>query len=36
MRARDTAFAIAAQLGLVPIIDEGLAEYDLGSWEGLS
>ena len=35
-RARDTAGAIAAQLGLVPVIDEGLAEYDLGSWEGLS
>jgi probable phosphoglycerate mutase len=35
-RARDTAGAIAAQLGLVPMIDKDLAEYDLGSWEGLS
>jgi probable phosphoglycerate mutase len=35
-RARDTAGAISAALGLVPVIDQGLAEYDLGSWEGLS
>jgi broad specificity phosphatase PhoE len=35
-RARDTAGAIARALGLVPVIDRGLAEYDLGSWEGLS
>lgn len=35
-RARDTAVAIATQLGLTLVIDPGLAEYDLGSWEGLS
>jgi broad specificity phosphatase PhoE len=35
-RARDTAGAIAARLGLAVTIDPDLAEYDLGSWEGLS
>ncbi|MCZ6463924.1 MAG: histidine phosphatase family protein [Proteobacteria bacterium] len=33
-RARDTARPIAAALGLAPNVDEGLGEYDLGSWEG--
>jgi broad specificity phosphatase PhoE len=35
-RARDTAGAISAQLGLPLVIDQDLAEYHLGSWEGLS
>jgi broad specificity phosphatase PhoE len=35
-RAHHTAEAIAARLDLVPRIDPGLAEYDLGEWEGLS
>ena len=35
-RARDTAGVISAQLGLPLVIDPGLAEYHLGSWEGLS
>jgi broad specificity phosphatase PhoE len=36
VRARDTANAIAARLGLPLRIDADLSEYDLGSWEGLS
>jgi broad specificity phosphatase PhoE len=35
-RARDTASAIAASLKLPLAIDPDLAEYDLGSWEGLT
>ena len=35
-RARHTAEAIAAPLGLEPAVDADLAEYDLGEWEGLS
>lgn len=35
-RARDTASVISAQLGLPLVIDQDLAEYHLGSWEGLS
>jgi broad specificity phosphatase PhoE len=36
VRARDTAGAISARLGLPLVIDQDLAEYHLGSWEGLS
>jgi broad specificity phosphatase PhoE len=35
-RAHHTAEAIAERLGLTPEIDPGLAEYDLGAWEGMS
>ncbi len=35
-RAQHTAEAIAGRLGLTPEIDSGLAEYDLGAWEGMS
>ena len=35
-RARETAGVISAQLGLPLVLDPGLAEYHLGSWEGLS
>ena len=35
-RARDTAGAITSQLGIPLVIDRDLAEYHLGSWEGLS
>ncbi len=35
-RARHTANAIALKLGIEPRVDEDLAEYDLGSWEGTS
>ena len=35
-RAHHTAEPIARRLGLVPQIDPGLAEYDLGEWEGMS
>jgi broad specificity phosphatase PhoE len=35
-RARLTAEAIGAALGLAPRLDEMLREYDLGSWEGTS
>jgi broad specificity phosphatase PhoE len=35
-RAQHTAEAIATRLGLVPEIESGLAEYDLGAWEGMS
>jgi probable phosphoglycerate mutase len=33
-RARNTALAIAQSTGLAVEVEEGLAEYDLGSWEG--
>jgi broad specificity phosphatase PhoE len=36
VRARDTAGVISTQLGLPLEIDPDLAEYHLGSWEGLS
>jgi broad specificity phosphatase PhoE len=36
LRARDTAGAISTQLGLPLLLDQGLAEYHLGDWEGLS
>jgi broad specificity phosphatase PhoE len=35
-RARDTAGAISSRLRLPLRIEPGLAEYDLGSWEGLT
>ena len=35
-RAHHTAMRIAERLGLIPQIDPGLAEYDLGDWEGMS
>ena len=35
-RAHHTGRAIAAPLGLHPILDDELVEYDLGDWEGLS
>jgi broad specificity phosphatase PhoE len=35
-RAHHTANAIAQSLGLTPELDDDLAEYDLGEWEGLS
>lgn len=35
-RAHHTAERIAERLGLTPEIDPGLAEYDLGEWEGMS
>jgi broad specificity phosphatase PhoE len=35
-RARHTAEAIGGALGLAPRIQHGIAEYDLGAWEGLS
>jgi broad specificity phosphatase PhoE len=35
-RAHHTALAIASRLDLSPILDEDLAEFDLGAWEGLS
>ncbi|HEB91482.1 MAG TPA: histidine phosphatase family protein [Deltaproteobacteria bacterium] len=35
-RAHHTAESIAQSLGLVPRLDPGLVEYDLGDWEGLS
>lgn len=35
-RAHHTAEAIAKRLGLVPEIEPGLAEYDLGDWEGMT
>ncbi len=34
LRARDTARAIAASLGLEPRLELGLTEYHLGRWEG--
>jgi broad specificity phosphatase PhoE len=36
VRARDTAGVIASHLGLPLEIDPDLAEYHLGSWEGLT
>ena len=35
-RAHQTAERIAGRLGLVPQLDSGLREYDLGDWEGMS
>ncbi len=35
-RAMSTAQAIAAAIGLEPVIEEGLREFDLGDWEGRS
>lgn len=35
-RAHHTARAIADPLGLAPVIDEALVEYDLGEWEGMT
>lgn len=35
-RAHNTAEQIAGRLGLVPEVDLGLREYDLGEWEGMS
>jgi broad specificity phosphatase PhoE len=35
-RARDTANLISARLGIPLVIDPDLAEYHLGSWEGVS
>ena len=35
-RARQTAAAIAAPLGLDVLIDDGFAEVDFGAWEGLT
>jgi broad specificity phosphatase PhoE len=34
LRARETAGAIAGRLGLEPRLEKGLAEFDLGTWEG--
>ena len=34
-RAHHTGQAIATPLGLTPIIEPDLVEYDLGDWEGL-
>ena len=33
-RARSTAAAIAAAIGLTPIIEDGLREFSIGDWEG--
>ena len=33
-RAHHTARPIAARLGIAPVLDPGLVEFDLGSWEG--
>lgn len=33
-RARTTAAAIAAAIGLEPVIDDGLREFSIGDWEG--
>lgn len=35
-RAHHTARAIAEPLGLAPVVDPALVEYDLGEWEGLT
>lgn len=35
-RAQSTAAAIGQAIGLPPIIDENLREFDLGDWEGRS
>jgi probable phosphoglycerate mutase len=35
-RARDTAEAVASRAGLPVIVDDGWAELDFGSWEGLT
>ena len=34
-RAHQTAQAIATPLGLTPILDDELVEFDLGDWEGM-
>lgn len=34
-RAHQTARAIATPLGLTPILDDELVEFDLGDWEGM-
>lgn len=33
-RARHTAEAVAKELGMAVVVEEGLREYDLGAWEG--
>jgi len=35
-RAHHTARPIAAHFGVDPVLDPGLAEFDLGAWEGTS
>jgi broad specificity phosphatase PhoE len=35
-RAHQTAQAIATPLGLTPILDDELVEFDLGDWEGMA
>ncbi len=35
-RAHHTARPIASRYGLQPVLDPGLAEFDLGAWEGTS
>ena len=35
-RARETAAAVAAVIGLEPVVDDGLIETDFGEWEGLT
>ncbi len=35
-RAHHTARPIAARFGLEPVLEPGLAEFDLGAWEGVS
>ncbi len=35
-RAHHTARPIAAHFGIEPVLDPGLVEFDLGSWEGAS
>ena len=34
-RAHQTAQAIATPLGLTPVLDDELVEFDLGDWEGM-
>jgi broad specificity phosphatase PhoE len=33
-RARSTAAAIAAAIGMTPVVEEGLREFSIGDWEG--
>jgi broad specificity phosphatase PhoE len=35
-RAQSTAAAIATAIGMTPIVEAGLREFDLGDWEGRS
>lgn len=35
-RAQSTAAAIAEAIGMEPLVEEGLREFDLGDWEGRS